>query len=151
MNPNVLPQRQARDIVLALALTVLFGMGIFFLFLLTTGWIFLSLLVAVAVLAVLGTAHYVLWGQAFGRSAALVRASEKLATPTDGNKENFMAEFNLSINERERIELLRILEQALGDTRVEVHHTHTPAYREDVKREESILRALLEKVRGFGA
>jgi hypothetical protein len=60
-----------------------------------------------------------------------------------------MAEFNLVINEKERNELLRLLKSSLGETRVEVHRTHTPGYREDVKQEEQVIRNLLEKVQRF--
>jgi hypothetical protein len=59
-----------------------------------------------------------------------------------------MAEFNLLINEQERNELLRVLRNSLGETRVEVHHTHTPGYRESVKREEEVIRGLLQKIEG---
>ncbi|HLJ93398.1 MAG TPA: hypothetical protein VKU02_09440 [Gemmataceae bacterium] len=59
-----------------------------------------------------------------------------------------MAEFNLIINEQERTELLRVLKNSLGETRVEVHHTHTPGYRESVQHEEEVLRGLLEKIQG---
>lgn len=59
-----------------------------------------------------------------------------------------MAEFNLLINEQERAELLRLLRNSLGETRVEVHHTHTPDYRESVKHEEEVIRGLLEKLGG---
>jgi hypothetical protein len=62
-----------------------------------------------------------------------------------------MAELTLVLNEPERRELLRLLNQALGDTRVEVHHTHTPGYREIVQQEEAVIRGLLEKLRGPGA
>ncbi len=41
-----------------------------------------------------------------------------------------MAEFNLVINEQERAELLRLLRNSLGETRVEVHRTHTRIPRE---------------------
>jgi hypothetical protein len=57
-----------------------------------------------------------------------------------------MAEFNLMINEQERSELLRILRDYLGQTRVEVHHTHTPGYRENVKHEEEVIRGLLQRL-----
>lgn len=57
-----------------------------------------------------------------------------------------MAEFNLTLNEQERTELLRLLKNSLGETRVEVHHTHTPGYRESVKHEEDTIRGLLQKV-----
>jgi hypothetical protein len=58
-----------------------------------------------------------------------------------------MADFTLTLSENERAELLRLLEESLKDTRVEVHRTHTPGYRENVQLEESILRGLLQKVR----
>jgi hypothetical protein len=60
-----------------------------------------------------------------------------------------MAEFSLMLNELERTELLRILKNSLGETRVEVHHTHTPGYRENVKHEEDTIRGLLQKVQNL--
>ncbi len=51
----------------------------------------------------------------------------------------------LRISEEERVEIVRLLEQVLGETRVEVHRTHTPDYRERVQAEETLLRALLDK------
>jgi hypothetical protein len=62
-----------------------------------------------------------------------------------------MSEFNLPINEQEREELLLLLKNALAETRVEVHHTHTPGYRENVKEEEEVIRGLLEKIEAFSA
>jgi hypothetical protein len=62
-------------------------------------------------------------------------------------EENPMAEFTLTLNENERAELTLLLEQSLKETRVEVHRTHTPGYRENVQREEQVLRGLLEKLR----
>jgi hypothetical protein len=60
-----------------------------------------------------------------------------------------MVEQNLVINEQERSELMRILRNSLADTRVEVHHTHTPGYREEVKHEEEVIRGLLKKIEGI--
>ena len=57
-----------------------------------------------------------------------------------------MTEFNLPINDSERAQLLRVLKNSLGETRVEVHHTHTPGYRESVKHEEDVIRGLLQKL-----
>jgi hypothetical protein len=59
------------------------------------------------------------------------------------------AGLTLALTEEERQELVTLLEQALSDTRVAVHRTHTPGYREDVIHQEKVLRALLEKVRGL--
>ncbi|MDR3637074.1 MAG: hypothetical protein P4L84_24940 [Isosphaeraceae bacterium] len=51
------------------------------------------------------------------------------------------------IDERERSELLALVEHALGETRVEVHHTHTPDFRAQVQLREQTLRGLIEKLR----
>jgi hypothetical protein len=59
-----------------------------------------------------------------------------------------MADFTLTLNEVERAELTLLVEIALKDTRVEVHHTHTPGYREKVEEEEKVLRNLLNRLRG---
>jgi hypothetical protein len=63
-----------------------------------------------------------------------------------------MAEFNLPLTAEERIVLFRILDTALRETRVEVHHTHfSPEFREQVKAEEVLLRGLLAKLRSAPA
>jgi hypothetical protein len=62
-----------------------------------------------------------------------------------------MAEFHLLLNAQEREELLRVLRSSLGETRVEVHHTHTPGFRENVKHEEEVIRGLLQKLQGTNA
>lgn len=49
------------------------------------------------------------------------------------------------ISEEERAELIRLLEQVVGETRVEIHRTHTPEYRERVREQQSLLRGLLDK------
>jgi hypothetical protein len=60
-----------------------------------------------------------------------------------------MTKQTLTLNNQERDELLLLLRHALGEARVEVHHTHTPNYRENVKTEEGVIRRLLEKVQGL--
>lgn len=62
-----------------------------------------------------------------------------MATTTTPVMHSFM------ITEEERAELIRMLKQVLGETRVEVHRTHTPTYRERVLEEEALLRGLLDK------
>lgn len=54
-------------------------------------------------------------------------------------------EHNFTISEEERTELIRLLEQVLGESRVEIHRTHTPEYRERVIGEQVLLRGLLNK------
>jgi hypothetical protein len=55
------------------------------------------------------------------------------------------------LDEESRSELLSLLEQALGETRVEVHHTHTPNFRAQVQHREAILKRLIATLRQAGA
>jgi hypothetical protein len=57
----------------------------------------------------------------------------------------------LRLTPQERQLLLGMLEQALGDTRVEVHHTRTPGYRDGLREQVSLIGQLIEKLRGAGA
>jgi hypothetical protein len=58
---------------------------------------------------------------------------------------------NLTLDSEEVTELLHILEHALGETRVEVHHTHSPDYRAQVQHREAILRRLIDKFKKAGS
>jgi len=58
-----------------------------------------------------------------------------------------MNEMHVSFTSEELALMHRLAESALGEARVEVHRTHhTPAYREQVKAEEALIRRLLEKL-----
>ncbi len=52
---------------------------------------------------------------------------------------------HLTLDQAELAELLRLLEQTVGETRVEVHRTHTPEFRAGVQHEEGILKSILVK------
>jgi hypothetical protein len=52
---------------------------------------------------------------------------------------------NLTADERDLI--IRLLDRELSDTRAEFRRTHTPDFREDVEREEKLLREVLDKLR----
>lgn len=58
-----------------------------------------------------------------------------------------MSDLSISLTPNERDLMFRLLDRELGDTRSEVHHTHTPGFREDVQREEQLLRNLLAKLK----
>jgi hypothetical protein len=53
-------------------------------------------------------------------------------------------------SEEERVEMVRLLEQSLKETRSEIHKTHTPDYRDRVLGQEALLRGLLVKLQGTG-
>jgi len=53
----------------------------------------------------------------------------------------------LTLNEEERAELTRLLEQALIDVHAESRRTEAPAYQQQVHHQEAVIRALTEKAR----
>lgn|GEM_PF-3230260 len=53
----------------------------------------------------------------------------------------------LSLSEEEVTQLLQLLELSLGETRVELHRTHTPDFRSHVQHQEALFRGLIEKLR----
>lgn len=64
--------------------------------------------------------------------------------PTDMKSPNTLT---VTLSEEERDTILQLLETELGETRVEVHHTHTPDFRDKVKHREVVTAALIEKFR----
>jgi len=55
---------------------------------------------------------------------------------------------HLALNPDEVALLLRMLENALGETKVELHRTHfSPEFREEVKDEARLLQGMLERLR----
>jgi hypothetical protein len=57
-----------------------------------------------------------------------------------------MAETRIVLTQEERDYLLRILQSAIGETRVEVHRTHSPNFRTQVLAEEELQRKLISKL-----
>ena len=55
----------------------------------------------------------------------------------------------LALSERERELLLKLLEEQLGELRVEARRTETPAYREHLQEDEDCLRQLVERLRAL--
>lgn len=59
-----------------------------------------------------------------------------------------MAEMSLSLTANEHVTLVRVVEAALGESRVEARRTHfSPEFREQVLAEASLLAGLLRKLR----
>jgi hypothetical protein len=57
-----------------------------------------------------------------------------------------MAETNMTLTAEEREYLVRLLEWALKDTRIEEHRTRTLTYREHVVHQEDVIVGLLSKL-----
>jgi hypothetical protein len=53
---------------------------------------------------------------------------------------------SLTLDEVEKSEILKLVEAALGDLRVEIHRTHTPDYRSELLKREELLKKLIEKI-----
>jgi len=52
----------------------------------------------------------------------------------------------LTLSDPEAELLTSVLTERLAETRSEIHHTDTASYRDELHREESILKAILEKL-----
>lgn len=57
-----------------------------------------------------------------------------------------MPDYRISLTEEEKDTLKSLLRTELDDSRVEVHHTITPTFRDQVKRQEELIRGLLSKL-----
>lgn len=53
---------------------------------------------------------------------------------------------NLDLTAEERDELMRLVDNSLSETRVEVRRTRTPDFRDQLQREEELLRRLHDKL-----
>jgi hypothetical protein len=56
----------------------------------------------------------------------------------------------LTLSGGERDSLLDLLRQTLGEAHIELHRTHTPAFRDSVLGREAVIRALIEKLEWLG-
>ncbi len=69
--------------------------------------------------------------------------SEAFTMSTDVSRSGMLA---LALNDEERTVLLGLLEQALGETRVEVHRTHAPDFRMQVQHRKELLAKMIQKL-----
>ena len=52
----------------------------------------------------------------------------------------------MELTEEERLELLKLTEGSLAETRVEIRHTKNRDWKDELHKEEDMLRGLLEKL-----
>jgi hypothetical protein len=57
-----------------------------------------------------------------------------------------MTHTSILLTNEERQYLLNMVQNALGESRVEAHRTHTPEFRERVLAEQNLLRQLVTKL-----
>jgi hypothetical protein len=120
------------------AFTAMFGAGLFILLIVVTGGLLVSLATSAGAIAALALFHYLFWGKVWSRSLGDEpgRARGRLEmSPPD--------EFTLALNDRERQELLHVLEQSLAEPPIEG--------RQPDQRDEPVIQELIERIRMFGA
>lgn len=58
-----------------------------------------------------------------------------------------LAATSVTLTDEERALLLEMLEHASGEIRVEVHHTRTTAFKEQLRHREAVIQGLVRKLR----
>jgi hypothetical protein len=126
------------DIILA----GLAGVLVFFILTFVSIGVLGSALSVAGILAAVGLGHYLVWGGVFARGVARERQVQEQAARLDTRETGPADEFPLGLNDRERRELLRLLEHSLAAaTEVRVGSEDGAAIR----------RGVQEKLRTFGA
>ena len=64
---------------------------------------------------------------------------------------NSSAEYHLMLNDEERTELLRLLDDSVVEIHAEIRRTDAQDYHDELKRKETMIRALAAKVRALKA
>jgi hypothetical protein len=127
------------DVILA----VLAGVMIFVLLNIASFGVLGSAVTVAAIVATVGLGHYLLWGRVFARRVGRERMRFQVqAFRPETSETEAPDEFLLEVNERERMELLQVLEQSLA--------TLTEG-REEGGDSAAIRRELQERIRMFGA
>jgi hypothetical protein len=147
MNPTPRPFWKRQMLFGQLLLAIVFGVMIFVGLNIASAGILTSVLILGGFFVLFGLVQYALWGRALaedtGASTPEIRGPKACVLktgPTD--------EFSLGLNEQERRELLKILEQSVAEPR-----RSQPPRREDEanKSRMAIRRELLDRLRMYGA
>jgi hypothetical protein len=141
--------KKQRALSLDVALAAVFGVVLFALLNIVTGGVLVSLLTTLAAMLLFGLGHYIFWGQVLSRTVAEGSDKEQARARPQGPT-SAPDEVTLALNERERLELLRVLEQSLAEQAARARQP-VPATDKRAQADEALLRKLLEKIRIFGA
>lgn len=77
-SPEPTPEQQQRGHFLTIALAAMLGGGFLLFLIFASGGFFFHVLVVVAIMAVVGFLHYVLWGQSLTQQVAAEKEAEDL-------------------------------------------------------------------------
>jgi hypothetical protein len=124
-------------------LAVLAGVVIFFFLDVASFGVLGSAVTVAGIVAAVGLGHYLVWGRVFARRVVRERQRfQDQARRLETSEAKPPDEFLLELNDRERMELLQLLEQSLAGT---------TGGREEGNNSAAIRRELQDKVRMFGA
>ena len=124
-------------------LAVLAGVVILFFLDVASFGVLGSAVTVAGIVAAVGLGHYLLWGRAFARRVVRERQRfQDQARRLETREPQPPDEFLLELNDRERMELLQLLEQSLAGT---------TGGREEGNNSAAIRRELQNKLRMFGA
>ncbi len=108
-----------------------------------------ALLVTVGVVVVLAAIQYFLWGYEFSSQPAVRRAEAEVDAGREAARRARQEPLPLYLSDQERSELVRLLEDSLHEAHLGAAEGPSPRYQESSRREEAVLRGLLEKVREY--
>jgi hypothetical protein len=142
MNYGVFSRREPRRALGEVLLALFFGVIIFAILVLVTGGFLINLIPAAGAMALFALFHYLFWGQVAEAEMAQERRKEESRARFQAEHERPSDEFNLVLNERQRIELMDVLEKSL---------TEPPQGNERRAQQKETIREVLDRLRGFGA
>jgi hypothetical protein len=135
--------------VALLVLICLIALGTFWVLSIMLRGFIIALAVAVGVVVVLAAIQYFLWGHEFAAQPDVRRAEAETAARREAARAVQEEELPLYLTDRERAELLRLLDGSLHDAHLGAAEGPSPVYRASARQEEDVLRSLREKLRTF--
>jgi hypothetical protein len=124
-----------RGLFVTVVLALVTGIAMFAFLWFVTGGFFIAIAAAAVLIAIVGSFHYLLWGRTMAAHPAVVYARPRLETADTEAPDHF----NLPLDERERGELLRLIDKNLSEP---------DGQAQDVR---AILQGVRERLERYGA
>jgi hypothetical protein len=135
-------RRESRGILWEVLLALIFGAFVFAILALVTGDLLVNLIPTVGAMALFAVCHYFLWGQVAWQEVAPERRKEEARARLQPEQVKPSDELSQALDERERVELMSVLERSLRD--------NSPGDGRSAQQKETI-REVLDRLHGFGA
>jgi hypothetical protein len=98
-----------RGLFVTIIMALVAGVAVFAFLWFVTGGFFIAIVAAAVLIAILGTFHYVLWGRTMVGHAPVVYSRPRVEGEAVPNN------ISLPLDERERAELIRVLDRTLAE------------------------------------